>query len=200
MTKQTVFNKNDLPSDITAREFSDDEHLDDFNAFQETADPQSRETISSRLSEVIQWRAAKSISKLRQQVNQAYPGRNKASDGTIGDLAHCPGSSDHCPNIIDNGIGVVTAIDITHDPDSGCDMHLITRSIAGDQDSRIKYIIYNREICSSYAHAGKPAWTWRSYSGSNPHTRHAHFSVLKEKTKYDNTNGWKLPSEPSAMS
>lgn len=44
-----------------------------------------------------QWRVAKSLLRLREQVNANFPGRSTDSDGTIGDLHHCPGSSDHCP-------------------------------------------------------------------------------------------------------
>lgn len=200
MSNDKFFELDERPGELVTHEYSDASRMDDFEAFAETSGTKDHSDSVEALSEVSPWRPAKSIMKLRQQIDEEYPGRNKASDGIIGDTAHCPGSSDHCPNIIDNGIGVVTAIDITHDPESGCDMHEVTRLIAADQDSRIKYIICNREICSSYAYAGKPAWTWRSYSGSNPHTKHAHFSVRKEKTKYDNANGWKLPSGPAAMS
>ncbi len=95
---------------------------------------------------------------------------------------------------VDTRNGIVMAIDITHDPSNGCNMHQITRSIVGDQDSRTGYIIYNREICSSNPHSGRPAWTWRPYSGRNPHTKHAHFSVAREKLKYDGLEMWKINS------
>ena len=71
------------------------------------------------------------------------PGRNKASDGTIGDAAHQATSSDHNPRLI-RGLGatpVVTAADITHDPARGADMAAVTEELRVSQDSRIKYVI-----------------------------------------------------------
>lgn len=49
----------------------------------------------------MSWRNAKSLVVLRAQINAAFPSRSKASDGTIGDSRHCPGSSDHCPKDLD---------------------------------------------------------------------------------------------------
>lgn len=65
------------------------------------------------------WRVAKSLLILRDQINQYAPHRNKASDGTIGDEHHAHTNSDHNPQVLDGNIGVVTAIDITHDPAQG---------------------------------------------------------------------------------
>ena len=62
---------------------------------------------------LTQWRVAKCLLRLRDQINAKFPGRDKESDGTIGDQAHCPCRSDHCPNINDGGVGVVTGMDIT---------------------------------------------------------------------------------------
>src|SRR5215472_9581086 len=64
---------------------------------------------------VKQWRVAKSLARLRTQINDAFPQRSKSSDGTIGDAAHASRSSDHNPWIVDDGIGVVSAFDVTHD-------------------------------------------------------------------------------------
>ena len=151
------------------------------------------ETRSEQTSDIVlrpfgSWIVAKSLNKLREQINTQYPNRNKASDGTIGDTRHCPGTSDHCPNS-DN---VVTAFDCTHDPDNGCDVDLITEEIRLSQDSRIKYVIYNRKIFSSYPNNGIPPWTWRPYSGSNPHVKHAHFSVLGDPSKYNDESEWTI--------
>ena len=70
---------------------------------------------------VSRWRVAKSLEHLRTQVNNAFPNRSKASDGTIGDISHQGRESDHNPWVVDAGIGVVTALDVTHDPAHGCD-------------------------------------------------------------------------------
>jgi hypothetical protein len=69
------------------------------------------------------YRIAKSLGKLRSQANSRWPTRNKASDGWIGDPAHFArgAASDHNPHVRDGSTGVVTALDLTHDPNSGCD-------------------------------------------------------------------------------
>ncbi|HKV33547.1 MAG TPA: hypothetical protein VJP89_04485, partial [Pyrinomonadaceae bacterium] len=59
------------------------------------------------------WRVAKSLLRLREQINELAPNRSKASDGTIGDAAHASRKSDHNPWVKDGSIGVVTAMDIT---------------------------------------------------------------------------------------
>ena len=111
----------------------------DATAYLETGSRSAvREMAAERNLQRRPWRLAASLDKLLSQVNAAHPGRSKASDGTIGDSTHCPGSSDHCPNIIDGSSGVVTALDITHDPGNGCDLHSITEAIRVDQDSRVK--------------------------------------------------------------
>lgn len=164
--------------------------LHDTEAYLETLDPEKHQELFRKKAN--SWRNCKATLKLRSQINVAYPNRDKKSDGTVGDPAHCPGTSDHCPNIIDNGVGVVTAIDITHDPGSGCDIHAIADTILASKDFRIKYIISNGRIGSSYDHGNEPAWKWRNYSGSNPHTKHAHFSVLGTSDKYDSEADWQI--------
>lgn len=138
------------------------------------------------------WRIARSLDVLRSQINAAYPNRRRDSDGTIGDAAHASRNSDHNPYIIDGELGVVTAIDITHDLANGCDAGAIVDALIESRDPRIKYIIYNREIISSYPWKGTAAWSRRAYSGSNPHKRHFHLSVLGDKDKYDDESEWSI--------
>ena len=88
-------------------------------------------------------------------------------------------------------MGVVTAIDITHDPGHGCDANVITANLLKGKDVRIKYIIWNRKIVASYPVGTQPAWKWRRYTGSNGHTAHFHLSVLPDKSKYD-TSSWSI--------
>lgn len=140
----------------------------------------------------LPWRIAKSLERLRGQVNQLAPHRSRKSDGSIGDAAHRSRSSDHNPHITDGGIGVVSAVDITHDPPRGCDASAIAASLVSSRDTRIKYIIWNRRIVASYPAGGKPAWTWRQYSGRNGHTHHIHISVVTDKTRYDSTRDWQV--------
>ncbi|MQB02542.1 MAG: hypothetical protein GEU78_20460, partial [Actinobacteria bacterium] len=75
------------------------------------------------------WRVARSLLTLRDQVDAAAPNRSKRSDGTIGDAAHASRSSDHNPWVKDGATGVVTAIDLTHDPAGGANMHTISEAL-----------------------------------------------------------------------
>jgi hypothetical protein len=177
-----TFKSGDIPEEFKAREFMDGQP-DDAEAFLES-DPVFAES-GREFAEAPSWRAAKALLKLRNQVNAAFRNRSKRSDGFIGDTAHCPGSSDHCPLINHDGVGVVAAFDMTHDPNNGCDAQKIVSAIIESRDARIKYIIWNRHIWNSSPMDSQPAWAKRSYGGANPHTHHAHFSVLKDRTKYD---------------
>ena len=136
------------------------------------------------------WRVAKALLALRAQVDAMAPRRRKASDGTIGDDRHCghPGaSSDHCARMLDGSVAVVTALDITHDPDNGCDAAAIADAIRRSRDPRVKYVISNRRIASA-----KADWAWRPYDGSNPHTKHCHVSVKAEPALFDATSRWTI--------
>ena len=117
------------------------------------------------------WRVADSLIVLRNQINAAHPRRRKGSDGTIGDAAHASRSSDHNPWYRVRGIGVVTAMDITHDPANGVDIDKLSDELVASNDPRIKYIIANRQITDD-------SLRWHSYSGSNPHVAHMHISVI----------------------
>lgn len=140
------------------------------------------------------WRAAEALNKLREQVNVTYPGRDKSHDGTIGDAAHQSRASDHNPWIVDGVNGVVSAIDIGHDPANGCDANEIVAALLASRDPRIKYVIWNRRIANSAAIGSVPGWTWRAYTGANPHNKHFHLSVKAEKSRYDDRSEWTLPS------
>ncbi|MEO1544470.1 MAG: hypothetical protein AAFR75_10695, partial [Pseudomonadota bacterium] len=177
---------------LVAKEFGDRGLMDDSSAFEEQSSPSSVAGGSTKA-----WRPAAALTKLKEQIDVLYPGRSKASDGFIGDSAHCPGASDHCPNIDLNGVGIVAAFDCTHDPANGCDLHVITNAIIKSRDARIKYIIFDSRICSSYEVDGHQEWEWRPYSGSNPHDRHAHFSVLSDVSKFDDVTAWQVRLQPS---
>jgi hypothetical protein len=126
----------------------------------------------------MSWRLAESLVKLRDQVNAAYPGRNKASDGTIGDAAHAATVSDHNPN----SAGVVTAFDITHDPAHGLNIWDLANDIR--EDNRVKYLIANNRI---WIQGG-----WEEYTGVDPHTSHLHVSVTGN---YDDPRDWAIKEE-----
>jgi len=132
------------------------------------------------------WRVAESLRKLKAEVDAKWPARNKSSDGSIGDENHASRSSDHNPWVAEGNIGIVTAIDITHDPKSGCDSYSLAEFLRVTRDSRVKYVISNGRIFSSTT---RP-WEWRKYNGSNPHDHHMHISVKPEKKFYDDPGTW----------
>lgn len=129
-------------------------------------------------------RIAKSLAVLRDQVNARWPNRSKTSDGWIGDPAHAARTSDHNPN----AAGVVTALDITHDPAHGVDAGKIAETLRQHRDPRIKYVISNARIFSSKS----SPWQWRPYTGVNAHTKHVHISVDADPALYDSTAAWAL--------
>lgn len=73
-----------------------------------------------------------------------------------------------------NPPGEVDAIDPPHKPSAGADMAVLTEALRLSRDPRIKFVIFNRRIFSSYAHAEGLPFTWRPYRESDPHTGHAH--------------------------
>lgn len=144
--------------------------------------------IPTRAPEKIagSWRVAKSLVQLEAQVNAVAPDRNKDADGDIGDTAHKARTSDHNAWIEEpTGPDVVSALDITHDPDSGVDCNIIAEAIK--LDPRVKYIIWNKKIWSP-----EKGLKWRNYTGANPHTVHMHVSVKSDKVHYDDTKPWRL--------
>lgn len=99
------------------------------------------------------------------QASALWPNRSKASDGICASPKHTSQNptSDH---------ELGNAVDLTHDPANGCDAHRWARDLAARRDPRVKYIISARQIWNP---AKSP--DWRPYTGSNPHTTHAHVSI-----------------------
>jgi hypothetical protein len=147
---------------------------------------------SLRVMSITNWRIALGLEKLRGQLNAKFPNRSKVSDGGIGDPNHQNRNSDHNPWVIDGRMGVVTARDFTHDPAHGCDCTKLAESIREARDARVKYIIWNRRICTPVPKNGMPAWAWRPYTGKNGHTHHLHLSVKPSKSLYDSQSAWSL--------
>lgn len=126
-------------------------------------------------------RLAKSLVKLRDQINALAPNRSKSSDGWIGDPAHAARKSEHNPN----SAGVVRALDVTHDPRNGVDAGTLADAIRKSGDPRVYYVISNGRIANS----GAP---WRKYTGSNGHYHHFHVSVSADSRLYDSDKPWAL--------
>ena len=134
------------------------------------------------------WRLAGSLIQLRAQVDAAWPDRSKTSDGTIGDAAHAASTSDHNPD----EFGVVRAIDLTEDLEVGLSMNAVTEAVRQSHDPRVKYVIHEGRMFSSYPTSLYPAWTWRPYVGLNDHAKHGHFSVVADLTVGDDPSPWTL--------
>jgi hypothetical protein len=137
---------------------------------------------------VRSWRVAKSLDQLLAQVNALAPGRNKDSDGAIGDARHQQSDSDHNPWVKDGTTGVVTARDFTDDAAKGCSAEAIFQSLIASKDARLKYLIWNKQIVSSQV----SPWKVRVYGGANPHQSHIHVSVLPDQARYDDASNWDL--------
>lgn len=148
-----------------------------------------------------QWRVAGSLVTLLAEVNHRWPNRDKASDGTIGDVRHQhETTSDHNPWIHDShGVGVVRALDVDSgpglNPDEAHDTigDTVTKAViaaakAGHPAMGTgSYVIHERKIASAKS---DPPWSWRPYTGSDPHTSHPHISVALHQGGYDSTKPW----------
>lgn len=121
----------------------------------------------------VKWFVPPSINKLLSEVNEKWPGRDKSSDGTIGDYEHSRSQSEHNPVGHEFGPefgtpGAVHAVDIT--ADNPALVGAVMRAAIGD--ARVWYVIHNRFIYSKTYD-----WAERPYNGSNPHTSHVHISL-----------------------
>lgn len=114
--------------------------------------------------------------QLRLQVDDTFYGRDRSSDGWVGDSRHSTRPSDHNPD----EQGIVRAIDIDRDlsgkkkPDYAPDLADQIR-LCAISDKRIAYIIFDGKIASP-----RKAWAWRPYDGINQHRHHMHISFTKK--------------------
>jgi len=113
--------------------------------------------------------------QLRAEINALWPGRDRASDGWIGDAAHGARKSDHNPDYSSGGI--VRAIDIDEDLVAGLThvgeaMPLVDQII---RDPRVAYAIYEGQIWQNPAVFSRGGWL--PYHGANAHRHHIHVSV-----------------------
>lgn len=128
------------------------------------------------------------LTRLRSGFTKAYPRRSTASDGWIGDLAHAQGTSGHNPDDTpgvsaersdSDNIPEVRAIDVDVDLIPGdraasrlAMLREIRRIIATPRDRRrLIYIIFDGLIWSASRN-----WEPATYTGSNKHREHAHYS------------------------
>jgi hypothetical protein len=115
---------------------------------------------------------SKAAIQMREQVDDSFPGRDRKSDGWLGDFRHSTRKSDHNPD----ADGWVRAIDISADLGSKGQMAYLAdqiRSVAR-KDGRISYVIFNGRIASP-----RLGWRWRGYNGASSHQHHCHVSFKK---------------------
>ena len=122
------------------------------------------------------WHLAPSLAQLRREINTRWPGRDKTSDGTIGDAAHSARASDHNPN----SRGSVNAIDIDED---GIDAWGLVALLI--TDPRVYYVIYEGRIWQR-----KHGFVPRPYTGINAHRKHVHVSIIQSVAAEQNTAPW----------
>lgn len=150
------------------------------------------------------WTLTQGLQNLRTQINQAFPNRDKTSDGTIGDALHKAETSGHNP---DDTPGSRPAWDgdsdnnpevRAWDMDSDLRDPAITTQELVDHirnlphlDRVIRYIIFNRKMYHE-----RNGFEPTEYTGSSPHTEHVHFEgAWSQSADNDNTFNYRLQED-----
>ena len=154
----------------------------------------------------MDWILVACLKLLWHEFDMLAPGRDHASDGSIGDAAHQQEVSDHNPDetgsvpIHDaDHVNEVHAIDISVDlrvPGLTMEMvvqFLLSRCRSG-AEKRLRYIIYNERIWEASNN-----WKQRTYSGKSLHKEHAHFSASYDSKLEASTVSWELEEIPVAL-
>jgi hypothetical protein len=126
----------------------------------------------------VAWKPVAGITVLREQINDRWPRRDKASDGILGDTAHAARISDHNPD----SRGYVHALDIDEDFRGSefdnrwyADQLIAYAKYNRSGSARLKYVVYEEQIASgTYAVTD---WEWRN--GNYGHTQHIHTSFTR---------------------
>lgn len=122
------------------------------------------------------WNTPKSIRSIATELDSIV-GRPTAADGTVASRIHDAVSpnSDHKPKPKTAEFGWVRAIDFTVTRKLG---DTISNQLRLRRDPRIKYLIWNRRMFSSYTSGGVAPFVWRPYNGANGHLTHIHLSMI----------------------
>ncbi len=129
----------------------------------------------------MSWYVAPSLQQLRDEVNAVWPGRDKTSDGSVGDLSHLARKSAHNPApATDPSPGVVRARDF--DKDGMDSWRLVTVAI---NDPRTEVVIYSGSHWSR-----KYGFERRAYYGANSHHGHVHVEIRPGKKYENDTRAW----------
>ena len=133
------------------------------------------------------------------EIEAAYPDRT-AHDGTVASRGHDANNpkSDHRPKPT-IGKGIVRAVDAGEKVEN--DGIVLADAIRATRDERVKYVLHENRIFSSYPRPGRAAWEWATLSIGHP--SHVHTS-LTAKADADGspwnlglgTTGVDMPSLP----
>jgi len=136
----------------------------------------------------MNWKVSPLLVPVIDEVRQHYP---EIVIGTIGDAAHQQEVSDHNPD----QWGYVCAADFMiadHGFNWDACQGFVNR-IVQRRDTRMAYLIFNRHFMS----ATIDGWHWRTYDGSDPHTNHAHLSVIHGPNPHPTTSWHLFDQEPA---
>lgn len=153
------------------------------------------------------WVLTPALVSLNEEIARVAAARDTRSDGTVGDQAHALVVSDHNPD--ETG-----AVPI-RDADSVNEVHASDRDSTGPWpwaggmetlvqflvdrcrrgvENRLRYIIFNGRIWRA-----SNGWRQETYTGSNRHTEHAHFSGSYSAAAERDTRPWGLEDIPMAL-
>jgi len=143
------------------------------------------------------WFLNPALTGFRDAVNDAYPRRDKGSDGTIGDAAHAATSSDHNPDpdgsvdawdmdVEVNGRGSTFKADVEH-----------LKAVFEAHESS-SYWIHNDQIARrADGWRRRPYTDFNSSPSRNRHTQHVHWNT---RAAFENsTKPWILEDDVSAQ-
>lgn len=149
------------------------------------------------------WTVIPCLLALRDEFNALAPNRDKGADGTIGDSSHTS-SSDHTPDEDSSKLE-------NKDSDHANEVHALDTDSTGpwpagrtfkdifldvielerekwnapDDKCRLNYAIFDRKIYDK-----DNDFAPQDYTGSDPHTNHAHFSARYETSCEEDTRPW----------
>lgn len=139
------------------------------------------------------WTLTLGLQHLRAQVDAAFPARDRASDGTIGDQVHASGTSGHNPDRTGSAeykdgdaLDEVRAWDMDSDLRAdGVTTQQVVDHIRGlpGVSSVLRYMIWNHKI-----YQASTGWKPEAYTGPSPHTEHVHFSGARSQAADSNTS------------